>query len=67
VYANVPNATATSAITKASVAAIENSFTVGVGVTIEDVSVIPLLLGTQIASMAAPVDVGVYLRVGDEV
>jgi hypothetical protein len=53
VYAYAPKATITSAITVMIAVADENSF-IGIAG-----SVIPLLLGTQIASMAAPVDVGV--------
>ena len=46
-------------ITMASVVAVENSFTVGVGVAVMADTVIPLLVGTKIACMAAPLDVGV--------
>ena len=66
-YVYVPNATATSAITMASVVAVENSLTFGVGVGVVTAgSVIPLLVGTKSACMATPLIVGVYLRV-DEV
>ncbi len=47
----------TSAKTMASVVAVENSFIFGVGVG----SVTVLLDGTQMASKAAPLEVGVYV------
>ena len=57
----VANATATNAAAIMAVIAAENSGTVDVGVAvgIADVNVIPLSVGTQSASMAAPLDVGV--------
>ncbi len=60
-YATVPNAVATKATARMAIIADENSGTecVGVGVGDADGNVIPLLVGTQIASTAAPlVEVG---------
>jgi acetylornithine deacetylase/succinyl-diaminopimelate desuccinylase-like protein len=59
VYAIVPNATATNAKATMAIIADGNSATlVGVGVADMEGNVIPLLVGTQIASMAAPLEVG---------
>ena len=58
-YAIVPNATATNAKAAMTITADGNSATlVGVGVGDRVGNVIPLLVGTQIASMAAPLEVG---------
>jgi hypothetical protein len=58
VYAYAPNALTANATAKRTTAALENSLITG--------TVIPLPVGTQIASMAAPLDMGVYESV-DEV
>ena len=57
--ATVPTATATNAKAMRATIAAEYSGTLGVGVADADGNVIPLLVGTQSASVAAPLDVGV--------
>jgi hypothetical protein len=59
VIATVPIAAAANAKTMTATIAVEYSDTLGVGVADADGSVIPLLVGTQSASAAAPLDVGV--------
>ncbi len=61
VYAYDPTAVATNTAAKMATIADENSFMVGVGDGDTDGSVTELLVGTQMASMAAPLEVGVYV------
>ena len=55
--AYVPNALATNAKANSAAIADENSGTVGFGVDVDNV--IPLPVGIQSASIAAPLDMGV--------
>jgi len=57
VKAYVPNALATNAKANSAAIADENSGTVGFGVDVDNV--IPLPVGIQSASIAAPLDMGV--------
>ncbi len=62
VYAYVPNAVATNtAATMATIADENSAILVGVGVGDIDGSVTELVVGIQMASMAAPLEVGVYV------
>ena len=63
-YAYVPTAVATSTAARTATIADENSsILVGVGVGDTDGSVTELLVGIQTHSMAAPLEVGVYVSV----
>ena len=60
-YAYVPNAVATNAATTMTTINDENSsILVGVGLGDVEGNVIPLLVGTQIGSMATPLVKGLY-------